>query len=232
MSAARRRLIQALSLAALVAVWESMARAGWVDPLFVPAPSAVARALGSIAREAVGLIGRNGAGKSTLLRCCVGLAKIDEGSACLFGEELSTLPPRTMREFRARVGFVFQQHNLVGRLSVLSNVLHGALSRTADQLLRGALRPRTLFLFHLPSGAPGRGRVRQSAAPLRSASAVGRVTINREEHPDALQWATAFGLPCRAPVRCKAHAITGGKQQDRARPRTGGKAGPEDRGGR
>ncbi|HEY7715807.1 MAG TPA: ATP-binding cassette domain-containing protein [Candidatus Binatia bacterium] len=81
--------------------------------------------------EAVALIGRNGAGKSTLLRCCVGLAKIDEGSACLFGEELSTLPPRTMREFRARVGFVFQQHNLVGRLSVLSNVLHGALSRTA-----------------------------------------------------------------------------------------------------
>jgi NitT/TauT family transport system permease protein len=56
-SAARRRLIQALSLAALFAAWEGAARAGWVDPLFVPAPSAVARALGSIAREAVGLIG-------------------------------------------------------------------------------------------------------------------------------------------------------------------------------
>lgn len=92
--------------------------------------------------EAVSLIGCNGAGKSTLLRCCVGLATIDEGSACLFGEELSTLPPRRMREFRARVGFVFQQHNLVGRLSVLSNVLHGALSRTGSRGWWHQIAPR------------------------------------------------------------------------------------------
>ena len=57
MSPARRRLIQALSISALVTAWEAAARAGWVDPLFVPAPSAVARAVVSIGREAVGLIG-------------------------------------------------------------------------------------------------------------------------------------------------------------------------------
>jgi ABC-type nitrate/sulfonate/bicarbonate transport system permease component len=56
-SRARRRLLQAASIAALVLAWEGVARLGWVDPLFVPAPSAVARALRTIAPEAVGLVG-------------------------------------------------------------------------------------------------------------------------------------------------------------------------------
>lgn len=57
MSPARRRLIQAASITLLVAAWEIAARMGWVDPVFVPAPSAVARALRAIAPEAVGLLG-------------------------------------------------------------------------------------------------------------------------------------------------------------------------------
>lgn len=57
MSPARRRLLQAVSIAALVAAWEAVARLGWVDPLFVPAPSAVARALRTIAPSAAGLVG-------------------------------------------------------------------------------------------------------------------------------------------------------------------------------
>ncbi|HEX2501484.1 MAG TPA: ABC transporter permease subunit [Methylomirabilota bacterium] len=57
MTPARRQLAQAASLAALVAVWELAVRAGWADPLFVPAPSAVARALGVVAPEALGLLG-------------------------------------------------------------------------------------------------------------------------------------------------------------------------------
>ena len=57
MSPARRRVAQGISLAALVAVWELAVRAGWVDPLFVPAPSAVARALRTIAPAAAGLLG-------------------------------------------------------------------------------------------------------------------------------------------------------------------------------
>lgn len=57
MSPARRRLLQTVSVAALVAAWEAVARLGWVDPLFVPAPSAVARALRTIAPSAAGLVG-------------------------------------------------------------------------------------------------------------------------------------------------------------------------------
>jgi NitT/TauT family transport system permease protein len=47
-----RRLVQLASLAVLGLAWEAAVRLGWVDPLFVPAPSAVARAMGSIAPEA------------------------------------------------------------------------------------------------------------------------------------------------------------------------------------
>jgi NitT/TauT family transport system permease protein len=56
-SPARRRFAQALSVAGLVLVWELAARVGVIDPLFVPAPSAVLRALGVIGPEALGLLG-------------------------------------------------------------------------------------------------------------------------------------------------------------------------------
>lgn len=47
------RALQVASLIALLAAWEATARAGWVDPLFVPAPSAVARALGRVGGTAL-----------------------------------------------------------------------------------------------------------------------------------------------------------------------------------
>jgi len=92
--------------------------------------------------EAVALIGANGAGKSTLLRCCVGLSPLDGGSARLFGKEVVTMPPRELRAVRAKVGFVFQQHNLVPRLSVLTNVLHGSLARAGSRCWFHQLAPK------------------------------------------------------------------------------------------
>jgi ABC-type nitrate/sulfonate/bicarbonate transport system permease component len=56
-SPTRRRLLQAVSIGALLAAWEFAARAGWVDSAFVPAPSAVALAFRAIGREALGLLG-------------------------------------------------------------------------------------------------------------------------------------------------------------------------------
>jgi NitT/TauT family transport system permease protein len=49
----RVRLIQVASVAALLLVWEGAARGGWVDPLFVPAPSAVAGAFGRVGGPAL-----------------------------------------------------------------------------------------------------------------------------------------------------------------------------------
>ena len=57
MSPWRRRLAQAVSVAGLLLVWELAARGGLVDPLFVPAPSAVLRAVAVIGPEALGLLG-------------------------------------------------------------------------------------------------------------------------------------------------------------------------------
>jgi NitT/TauT family transport system permease protein len=59
MSRERVRVIalQAASVLAVLAAWEGVARAGWVDPLFVPAPSAVARAFGRIGGSALAGLG-------------------------------------------------------------------------------------------------------------------------------------------------------------------------------
>ncbi|MGH7318825.1 MAG: ABC transporter permease [Candidatus Rokuibacteriota bacterium] len=57
MRAGTRRLAQFGSLALLVVAWEAAARLGWVDPLFVPSPLAVGRALALIAPEAARLLG-------------------------------------------------------------------------------------------------------------------------------------------------------------------------------
>jgi phosphonate transport system ATP-binding protein len=79
--------------------------------------------------DCVALMGANGTGKSTLLRCCLGLIAPDEGEVSLLGQSLATLGGAARRALRARTGLVGQKHNLVPRLSVLSNVIHGLLGR-------------------------------------------------------------------------------------------------------
>lgn len=76
----------------------------------------------------VALIGANGAGKSTLLRCIPRLIEPDAGSLQVLGQEVRG-DHRALRSIRTRIGFVFQKHNLVGRLSALTNVIHGAQAR-------------------------------------------------------------------------------------------------------
>ena len=79
--------------------------------------------------EAVALLGHNGSGKSTLIRCLMGLMPVRSGSVSLFTTPLESASARKQRELRRAVGVVYQKHNLIPRLSVLSNVIHGALSR-------------------------------------------------------------------------------------------------------
>ena len=81
------------------------------------------------AGEFVALIGSSGAGKSTLLRCLNGLVTPTAGVVSVDGRPVSGASREDLRSVRARVGFVFQQFNLLKRLSVLDNVLVGTLSR-------------------------------------------------------------------------------------------------------
>ena len=75
------------------------------------------------AREFVAVLGRSGAGKTTLLRCVAGLLTPDRGSVRIAGLDATRLHGRQRR----RIAVVFQQFNLVGRMSVLANVLAGRL---------------------------------------------------------------------------------------------------------
>lgn len=79
--------------------------------------------------QSTALIGANGSGKSTLLRCLVRLVEPTSGQVRMLGQDVGGLSQSQLRQFRARVGIVWQRHNLVPRLSVLSNVVHGVQAR-------------------------------------------------------------------------------------------------------
>ena len=83
--------------------------------------------------EMIALIGPSGSGKSTLLRALTGLVPIDPGPGRIdvLGQPVQAEGRVSdhVRAVRAKVGFIFQQFNLVGRLSLFSNVMIGSLSR-------------------------------------------------------------------------------------------------------
>jgi phosphonate transport system ATP-binding protein len=77
--------------------------------------------------EFVCVIGRSGAGKSTLLRCINGLIPASGGEIRVDGVNVSLASSRAGRQLRRQIGFIFQEFNLVERLSVMNNVLAGRL---------------------------------------------------------------------------------------------------------
>lgn len=83
--------------------------------------------------ETVAIIGSSGAGKSTLVRLINGLLAPLSGEALVLGESVTGGAARR-REFRRRIGCVFQEYNLVERASVYRNVLHGRLGWTHPSL--------------------------------------------------------------------------------------------------
>lgn len=77
------------------------------------------------------LLGSSGAGKSTLLRCLNGLLLPSAGRVLVSGGD-DIADHRVLRSHRRQTGMVFQQHHLIGRLSVLANVLMGRLGYHAS----------------------------------------------------------------------------------------------------
>ncbi|SDN61925.1 phosphonate transport system ATP-binding protein [Lutimaribacter pacificus] len=77
----------------------------------------------------IGIIGRSGAGKSTLLRMLNRLSDATTGAIRFEGRDITLLKGADRREWQSRCAMIFQQFNLVPRMDVVSNVLHGTLNR-------------------------------------------------------------------------------------------------------
>src|SRR6266540_3442862 len=78
-------------------------------------------------RGMTAVIGPSGTGKSTLVRCINRLVDPTSGEIHFRGQDLARLEGRSLRIARRRIGMVFQEYNLVERLSVIENVLCGRL---------------------------------------------------------------------------------------------------------
>lgn len=79
----------------------------------------------------VGVIGRSGAGKSTLLRMINRLTDATAGEIVFEGRNVLTLQGAAKRAWQSQCAMIFQQFNLVPRMDVASNVLHGILNRSS-----------------------------------------------------------------------------------------------------
>ena len=81
--------------------------------------------------QVMALIGPSGAGKSTLIRCVNRLENPTSGEIWLNGENIVKMRSGKLRRARRNMGMIFQEFNLVDRLTVLENVLAGCLGYTA-----------------------------------------------------------------------------------------------------
>jgi phosphonate transport system ATP-binding protein len=78
-------------------------------------------------RGMTAIIGPSGTGKSTLIRCINRLVDPTSGQILFMGRDLATLNGADLRTARRTIGMVFQEYNLVERLSVIENLLCGRL---------------------------------------------------------------------------------------------------------
>jgi len=78
-------------------------------------------------RGLTAIIGPSGTGKSTLIRCINRLVEPTAGEILFLGQDLAKLRGNALRASRRRIGMVFQEYNLVERLSVMENLLCGRL---------------------------------------------------------------------------------------------------------
>lgn len=77
--------------------------------------------------EVIAIIGSSGAGKSTLIRCINRLVEPTAGHIRLGDVDIVAAPRKELRAIRRRIGMIFQEFNLVERLSVMENLLSGRL---------------------------------------------------------------------------------------------------------
>jgi len=94
----------------------------------------------------IGIIGRSGAGKSTLLRMVNRLTDASEGQILFQGRDVLALKGAEVRAWQSQCAMIFQQFNLVPRMDVVSNVLHGLLNRRSTLVTMFNLWPQADIL--------------------------------------------------------------------------------------
>ena len=94
----------------------------------------------------IGIIGRSGAGKSTLLRMVNRLTDASEGQILFQGRDVLALKGAEVRAWQSQCAMIFQQFNLVPRMDVVSNVLHGLLNRRSSLVTMFNLWPQADIL--------------------------------------------------------------------------------------
>src|SRR5258707_8430084 len=116
-------------------------------------------------RGMTAIIGPSGTGKSTLVRCINRLVDPTAGEILFRGQDLARLNGRELRIARRRMGMVFQEYNLVERLSVIENVLCGRLGYVAVwRAGLGKVSARDVGRALPPRGPPRPGRLRHPPA--------------------------------------------------------------------
>lgn len=96
-------------------------------------------------KEILFIVGPSGCGKTTLLSILSGILQADEGEIEVFGEKLRTLSSQKLARFRSqKIGFIFQQFNLIPTLSVFENValplrIHGSPLREINKKTKSIL---------------------------------------------------------------------------------------------
>lgn len=165
------------------------------------------------------LLGASGAGKSTLLRTLNGLVRPATGDVVVADLPGGTVNGHNLREHRRRCGMVFQQHHLIGRQTVLANVLmgklggRGALSSLwpwskADKLQALEVIDRVGLLEKALARADTLSGGQQQRVGLARALVQGPRLLLADEPVASLDPATAQGVLTLLHDICKADRLT------------------------
>lgn len=133
--------------------------------------------------EFVSLMGPSGSGKSTLLYCLSGMDSVSSGSVKFDGTELSTLSEAELAKIRLKkMGFVFQQSNLLKNLSIFDNIVLGAYLAKVETIPHIQKRARELMSRMKIEELADRDITQASGGQLQRAS-ICRALVNQ---PDIL----------------------------------------------
>ncbi len=126
------------------------------------------------------IIGPSGAGKSTLIRCINRLVAPTPGAILFEGRDLARARGRALREARRRIGMVFQEYNLVERLTVMENLLTGRLGYVSPLAAwRRRFPPADVERAHALLGTVGLAEFANTRADALSGGQRQRVGIAR-----------------------------------------------------